>query len=108
SGARKIVDILSQVALIDGVLDEKEKAYVDKFANAWGITLSWDALLKARKPGDKLSFVKLRRDVSELLATTPPRHQVLQLADVVNKLVNIDEQVSSEEELILEELNGMF
>src|SRR2546427_767450 len=81
-GAKKIVEILSQVALIDDMLDDKERAYVEKFAQAWGIPLSWDAVLNERVPGDKVNFLKLRKNVSDFLATTPPRSQVLQLADV--------------------------
>lgn len=107
SGARAILDILGQIALIDQELDPRERDFIDGFAEAWGIELDWDEVLE-RVDAEELSFVTLRESVAGYLATSPPRAQVSQLSDVVGALVRIDEVLSSEEELILEELEGMF
>lgn len=107
SGAEAILEILGQIALIDENLDAREREFIDTFAGSWGIDLDWDRIL-GESEADALSFVRLRESVARYLATSPPEAQVSQLGDVVEALVRIDEEVSSGEELILEELRGMF
>ena len=107
SGAGKILDILGQVALIDDDLDERERDFIDAFADAWGIDFSWDDL-ETTHSGDHLDFVKLRRAVRQYLETSPPPGQVNQLGDVLTALVAIDDQTTGEEELMLDELRGML
>ncbi len=105
SGARQVLDILGQVALLDSDLDERERAFVEKFADSWGVDFDWASV----EGGDRdIDFVRLRRAVEAYLATSPPPGQVSQLADAVTALVRIDRQTTSEEELMLEELAGMF
>ena len=55
-----------------------------------------------------MNYRELRSDVQAYLATSPPPNQVQQLSDVVSALIHIDEAVSEEEELVLEELDGMW
>jgi hypothetical protein len=105
SGARQVLDILGQIALLDSELDQREREFVDRFADAWGVDFDWAAV----EGGDQeVDFVRLRRSVESYLSTSPPAGQVGQLADAVTALVRIDRQTTSEEELMLEELVGMF
>ncbi len=106
SAAAQILDILGQVALLDRTLDEREREFVESFAESWGVEFSWDELEAGA--GGHLDMVRLRRAVERYLATSPPRGQVDQLADTVTALVRIDRVTTPEEDLMLEELLGMF
>jgi hypothetical protein len=107
SGADQILDLLAQVALIDHDLDDRERAFVQAFADAWGVELSWEDLTRRRSEGG-LDAMKLQDTVSKYLATSPPPGQVAQVGDVVSSLVHADDEVTSEEELVLSEVGGML
>ena len=106
SGAAQILDILGQVAMLDRDLDERERAFVESFADSWGVSFRWEDLEESE--GNALDMVRLRRSVERYLATTPPVGLVTQLADAVSSLVRIDRVTTAEEDLMLEELQGMF
>jgi hypothetical protein len=107
AGARRILRILGHVALIDDHLDDREREFIESFVHAWGISFSLDGLRESRSPGP-LNYRALRSDVEAYLATSPPSAQVQQLSDVVNALVQVDEEVTEEEALVLGELEGMW
>ncbi|MGD1804275.1 hypothetical protein ACP6PL_02375 [Dapis sp. BLCC M126] len=108
SGAKKIINILSQVAMIDEVIDPREKQFIQSFADHWGINFSWDDLTTNRITNTSVNLIKLRQDVTDYLATSPPQKQVSELKDIINALVNIDEEVSEQERLIMGELDGLL
>ncbi|MDJ1184360.1 hypothetical protein [Roseofilum casamattae] len=108
SGAKKVISILSQVAMIDEVLDDREKQFIQNFADNWNIKYSWDDLQSNRPAGASLNLIALRQDVRDYLATSPPHKQVSEFNDIINTLVNIDEEVSEQERLIIGELEGLF
>jgi len=107
AGARRILQILGHVALIDDHLDERERSFIQSFVDAWGIEFSPEALRRSL-PADHVNYRALRRDVEDYLATSPPPAQVRQLSDVVDALVHVDDEVSEEEALVLGELGGMW
>ena len=107
SGAGQILEILSQIALVDEDLDDRERSFIQTFADAWGIPVDWDSIA-ARAGRERIDPVRLRTAVESYLATSPPSGQVEQLGDVLVALVNADEQVTPEEELILAEVGGML
>jgi hypothetical protein len=107
SGAAHILRILGRIALLDDDLDERERRFIESFARSWGIDFAWDSV--TAQPGDKSSdLLPLREEVRAYLATSPPPQQVRQLHDVLHALVNIDEQVTRQEDLMLAELDGMM
>lgn len=106
SAARQILDILGQVALLDRELDDRERAFVEAFAKSWGVEFSWPELETGA--GGQVDMVRLRRSVERYLATTPPQGQVTQLADTLASLVRIDRVTTAQEEVMLEELQGML
>ncbi len=108
SGAKKIINILSQVAMIDEVIDPREKQFIQSFADHWDINFSWDDLTTNRITDTSVNLIKLRQDVTDYLATSPPQKQVSELKDIINALVNIDEEVSEQERLIMGELDGLL
>jgi len=108
SGAKKIINILSQVAMIDEVIDPREKEFIQSFADHWGINFSWDNLTINRMADASVNLINLRQDVTDYLETSPPQKQVSELKDIINSLVNIDEEVSEKERLIMGELDGLL
>ena len=108
SGAEKIINILGQLAMIDEVIDPREKQFIQSFADYWNIKFSRDNLTKNRIAGASINLLKLRQDVTDYLATSPPHQQVSELKEIIHALVNIDEEVSEQEKLIMGELDGLF
>jgi hypothetical protein len=107
SGAAHILRILGRIALLDDDLDERERRFIESFARSWGIDFAWDSVIAG--PDDQpADLLPLREDVRSYLATSPPPQQVRQLHDVLHALVNIDDQVTREEDLMLAELDGML
>lgn len=107
-GFDQILDILRQLALIDSTLDESEVEFIRKFASSYGIDYSAEQLREQLLQGGSTDFVSLHRKVADYLALDPSDAQVAQLRDLVLHFVRADDQVSSEEELIIAELVGMF
>lgn len=106
TNAEEIIVILKQVAMIDGVLDDREKKFVRSFADNWKIKLSWDNF--SSKTAEDVNYNALRQSMMRYLETTPPPEQASQLGDLLNLLVKADNEVSEDEELILEELMGLI
>ena len=107
SGAGKILEILGRMAMVDEDLDEREKDFIQSFADHWKIEVDWDEIVKyAEESGDR--YDKIKKSMAEYLKTSPQEEQVNQLRDVFNLLVNIDEVVTDEEQLIMDELEGQI
>ncbi|MGB3511022.1 MAG: hypothetical protein WBA93_17675 [Microcoleaceae cyanobacterium] len=108
SGAKKIINILSQVAMIDEVIDPREKQFIQSFADHWDIHFSWEKFTNNQTGNSSVNLINLRQDVNDYLATSPPQKQVSELKDIIDALVNIDEEVSEKERLIMGELDGLL
>jgi hypothetical protein len=104
----QILALLARIALIDDDLDERERDFIRSFADAWGIDLDLDGIARDLESDGALDMIELRDAVGEYLATSPPPAQVEQLGDVIVALIHADEEVTSEEGLILAELGGML
>lgn len=106
SGARAVMEIMGQVAMLDDHLDRRERAFIQSFAVEWGIPVRWEEVEGRHRGG--LDLEALRDGVVRYLRTSPPPAQVKQLGDVIRALVAIDDRLSPEEELMVAELDGMF
>jgi hypothetical protein len=107
-GFDQILAILRQLALIDNELDDAELAFIQKFAAAYGLQYTAEAL-HAELIGDgRTDFVSLQRSVTAYLELQPPYAQVAQLRDLITLFVRADQIISAAEELMLAELHGMF
>ncbi len=103
SGKKQLLSMLYRLAWLDDKLDEKEKQYLQMFADNWEIDIQH--LLQQPPPEKGLEkFNKIREEVISYLATKPSQEQALSLSDVVRTLVKIDQVVTREEELIAEEV----
>lgn len=108
NNADTIINILHQLAMIDGVLDPKEQELIEAFAKEWNIDYSVEKLNTERHESAEHNFMRLRKSVEDYLRSEPPKEQAAQLRDMMNALINADDQVSPEEELIASELIGLI
>ena len=107
SGADKILEILGRMAMVDDDLDDREKDFIQSFADHWKIEVDWDTIAKyVDESGDR--YDRIKKAMAEYLSSSPQEEQVNQLRDVFNLLVNIDEVVTEEEQLIMDELEGQI
>ena len=110
TGARQIIDILGQLATIDGHLDQAERELIQTFANHWQISLDWQAICGHLQANASLRLRSLSQAVTSYLELNPPKDQTRQLADLVVLIIRADGKVSVEEEITLAEttnqLNG--
>ena len=109
SGANIMLDVLQKLALIDKQLDEREKVFIQNFADRWNIKIEFDELLEntTNTPTEQL-YIDLREQLSSYLSISPDKTQVGQFLDIIDLLVDIDQSVSEEERFIVEEMRGML
>jgi hypothetical protein len=105
SAAELILDILARFAYIDRDLAACEQELIQSFANTWHLDINWEEHRKLADLDQPVGLVKTRDTVARYLNTSPPAEQVAQLIDVLHALVKIDENVSNQEELILDEVH---
>ncbi|MEG4943589.1 hypothetical protein [Microcoleus sp. F4-D5] len=100
---RELLKILHRVAWIDDVLDDKERQYIEIFAEAWGIDAK--AVFTAPPPEKGIEkFNKVRSEVMAYLALKPSQEQALSFKDVLQTLIRIDTHITKEEQLIEAEI----
>ena len=109
AGARIILDVLRRLAMIDKQLDEREMAFIQKFADRWKIKIDFDEEfgLNDDEVTDQ-TYIDLRNSVLKYLSISPDKAQASQFLDIINSLVSVDEVVSDEEQFILEEIRGLI
>ena len=67
-----------------------------------------DLKLNTADGHNDVNMIKFRQNVTDYLATSPPQKQVSELRDIITALVNVDDNFSEKERLIMGELNGLF
>lgn len=108
SGAEIILNILAHFAYIDRKLTVREKEFIQSFVDTWHMKFDWNEHSRLAVDDQPVIFVKTRQNVEHYLDTSPPVKQVSQLIDVLHVLAKIDESVSAQEKLILEEVDGLL
>ena len=108
SGAEIILNILAHFAYIDRKLTVREKEFIQSFVDTWHMKFDWNEHSRLAVDDQPVIFIKTREKVEHYLDTSPPVKQVSQLIDVLHVLVKIDESVSAQEKLILEEVDGLL
>lgn len=108
SGGEIILEILVRFAYIDRELSLPEQEFIQSFADTWRMKFDWNEHSKLAADEQPVSFVKTHDEVERYLRTSPPVKQVAQLIDVLHMLVKIDNSVSAQEELILQEVDGLL
>jgi len=108
SSSEIILEILTQLAYIDRMLSTREKEFIQSFVDSWNMDFNWEEHRALEYKKQPVSFMEIRTTVQRYLETSPPDAQVAQLIDVLDALVRIDESVSDQEKLILEEIDGLL
>jgi hypothetical protein len=107
-GATQLIRILQGIASIDNRLDENEIAFIRSFADKWGIDFDAHFQQNVSRDGGEPSFSALRTLVQEYLALSPPAEQAGHLRDIIVSLARIDGSVSTEEQVMIDELGGLI
>ena len=109
AGARTILDILRRLAMIDKDLDEREMAFIQAFADRWNIKIDFrEAFDSETDQATDQMHIDLRKKLSEYLSISPDKDQASQFLDIINSLVSVDQNISGEEQFILDEIKGMI
>lgn len=108
SQADAIIRILSMLAMVDEKLHQSEKKFLEEFAATWNVSLDWGELRSLSSSDVTSRIVEITRLTRDYLATSPPVHQACHLGDIIDSLVQIDQQVSSEERIVMAELKGLI
>jgi hypothetical protein len=109
AGARKILDVLRGLAMIDKEVDEREMLLIEAFAERWNIKI--DFREEFESANDELTdqmHITLREQISDYLNISPDKTQASQFLDIINSLVSADENISKEEQFIVDEIKGMI
>ena len=109
-GADLILKILARVATIDRHVDEKEIDFIQAFAKSWNLDFD-PAKVHAMIPegdGHTANYIELRKLVVSYVKLSPPAEQAAHLRDVIASLARIDDEVSEEETIVMEEINGVL
>jgi len=104
-GAEELIAIFEAIASVDEFIDAREIALVEDFARRWNLTPHKLAEGVTKAPSDVLV---LRQCVAKYLKILPPAEQATELLDVLHRFVNVDETVSEEEQVVLEEVTAMI
>ncbi len=108
TNAEAILGILHQLAMIDDEMDPKEREMLEMFAKEWKIDYNPDKFNKYRRADSKENYIRLRKSVQDYINIEPQREQAAQLKDMMTELIHADEKISPQEELIIDELQGMI
>ncbi|MDH3733079.1 MAG: TerB family tellurite resistance protein [Gemmatimonadota bacterium] len=104
-GAGKIIEILELMAKLDRHVHESEIALLKRFAEDWKIE---PPDLRVGRVLEDSTLLEVRTAVQDYLALSPPHEQAAHLLDVLNLFVKADDDVSHEERVVIEEVNGLI
>lgn len=107
-GAKQIIAILKQMAMIDADLQDAEVKFMVDFARSNGLHYNVADLRREIEAGGNVDFARLRQDVLDYLALKPAHLKVGQLRDLLVSFVQADATFTANERLILSELMGIL
>lgn len=107
AGAQELIRVFEAMASVDKHVDAREIKIIEDFAKRWHVTPP--ALEEgAASGGHHGDVLALRRSVEDYLQVSPPDDQAMELLDVLHIFVQADGRITSEEEMVLEEITGMI
>ena len=104
-GANELIRIFETMATVDKHVDTREIEMIEQFARRWRVD---PPSLREGDVEEQGDIVALREHVVAYLQVSPPPEQAEELLDVLHLFVQADAHVSTEEELVLEELTGLI
>lgn len=123
TGAEEIIEILRTMAALDREVHEEEAALIEEFARRWKIDLeevsngggpggdtgpAGEAGLGGASRRSDRGLLAVREEVERYLGLEPPPEQAANLLDLLHVFAGADARVSGEEEVVLEELEGLI
>ena len=103
-GADRILEVLRRMAHIDRHVHEKEVEMIRDFAARWHLDVP---NLETGSVGGDSGIFEVRKAVEQYLDLHPPSDQAAELVDLLALFIEIDEEVTSEEEMVLDEIRGL-
>lgn len=105
----KVYRIICTLALADRELQKEEVKLLKEFANNYNVDYE-NIINSISKDIEKESSTdiinNLKNDIQSYINTSPPKHVVVWLHDLIEKIVKADGRVSEEESIISEEISG--
>jgi hypothetical protein len=109
NGAKIMLDVLQRLAMIDKNLDQREKEFIQDFADRWNIKIDFSVQFEqSSERATEGMYVDIHRRLSDYLSISPDKKQASQFLDIINLLINADKDVSDEEQLITAEIVSMI
>ncbi|MEO0563277.1 MAG: hypothetical protein AAF125_14310 [Chloroflexota bacterium] len=105
-GTREILAVLRGLAAVDNRIDPQEVRLIQQFAEAWRVRPPSIMAGKVTK-SQQTSLEQIREDVQAYLAVEPPAEQALQMLDLLQMFIEADDEIAPEEEIIMDEVNGL-
>lgn len=104
SAAPQLIKVLTSMAAVDGVIDERERVLIDSFAKEWRLDFDLDDA--SIGDSSKRRLVNTQRALKSYLKTSPPPAQVAELLDVLHLVIDVDEETTEEEQVAYDEISG--
>ncbi|NVJ59555.1 MAG: TerB family tellurite resistance protein [Gammaproteobacteria bacterium] len=101
----RISKIFTQLVLIDGKIDQKERDLLSTFHKLWKLDVNIDEI---QSESSGVSFIQLRDSVVDYLDYAPPIEQATEVKDLLETIANVDDHFSEDEQFILKEIYGVF
>ncbi|MBW2496360.1 MAG: TerB family tellurite resistance protein, partial [Deltaproteobacteria bacterium] len=103
-GANELMAVFEAIAAVDQHIDAREIALIEAFVTRWHLP---SPKLKEGATETDGDVLVLRESVERYLAISPPAEQATELLDVLYHFVNADEEVSQEEQIVMDEITAM-
>ena len=104
-GAKKIIEILTQLAAIDDDIAQEEVDLINDFAEKWHINIPD---IKIGKPEKATNLIELKELVQSYLDEKPDVEVAQNLVDLINMMAEADDEVTEEEAMAVGEFTGMI
>ncbi|MGS2719803.1 tellurite resistance TerB family protein [Paraglaciecola aestuariivivens] len=104
--AEELVAVLDAMARLDDHLDPREQALINDFAKTWDVPQK--SLPKPDPSHCQEPHSLLRSRLTQYLHRHPPREQILQVADLMTVIAQADNDVSLDEQLVLNETRDLL
>ena len=104
-GASQIIRILELMAKLDRHVHQSEIELLRRFAADWSLD---PPDIEEGSTVEDGTLLEVRAAVEEYLGLQPPHEQAAHLLDVLNLFAKADDEVSPEERVVVDEVNGLI
>ena len=98
----ELLDVLKNIAAVDGDIDQREIHLIEQFSEYSNVALFWDDV--NLESGAHERIIKAKRSLDRYLAKSPSESQVRYLQDFLQILIDCDDQYSPEKNIAFNEI----